>query len=140
MSLFFPNILCMCFVYIAPPGPIPNDLRVTTICATTAELEWDQPEDVGREDFYYNISRSNPDSDESIIVNPHYADDSDAVKYTVTGLRPGTIYTFSVCVHNGVSEHDDANAKLRVVSTQGTTKPGSKSPLAMMLIDIYNMV
>ena len=109
----------------APPGPIPNELRIVTICDTSAVLEWDKPKDVGRSDFYYDISRSNPDTEETVVINAQYTDDSDVVNYTVTGLTQKTTYTFSVHVHNGVSEHDDANAKLRVVSKQGTTKQGS---------------
>ena len=111
--------------HAAPPDPIPNELRIVSICDTTAVLEWDKPNDVGRSDFYYDVSRSNPDTEESVIVAPFLKDNSTVVRYTVTGLTQKTTYTFSVCVHNGVSEQDSANAKLRVVSKQGTTKQGS---------------
>lgn len=112
--------------YAAPPDPIPNELRIVSICDTTAVLEWDKPNDVGRSDFYYDVSRSDPDTEEeSIIVAPFLKNNSAVVMYTVTGLTQETTYTFSVCVHNGVSEQDSANAKLRVVSKQGTTKRGS---------------
>ena len=94
-------------------------------CDTTAVLEWDKPVDVGRSDFYYDVSRSNPETEELILIAPYLKDDSDVVSYKVTGLTQKTTYTFSVCVHNGVSEHDDVNAKLRVVAKQGTTKQGS---------------
>ena len=122
------KVLCIYLHYYsnaAPPGPIPNELRIVTICDTSAVLEWDKPNNVGRSDFYYDISRSNPDTEETIVINAQYTDDRDVVNYTVTGLTQKTTYTFSVHVHNGVSEHDDANAKLRVVSKQGTTKQGS---------------
>ena len=102
-----------------------------TLCDTAVVLEWDRPGDVGRDDFYYDILRSVPDSEEIIIIEPLFIDDSDVVTYTVTGLKQKTAYTFSVCVHNGVSEHDEANAKLRIVSKQGTTKQGSKSSLTL---------
>ena len=111
--------------FTAPPGPIPNELKIATTCDTTVELEWHIPEDVGRDDFYYDVSRSNPDTEETIVIEPRLMDTGEIVTYKVTGLKPKTTYTFSVCVHNGVSEHDSENDKLRVVTTQGTTKQGS---------------
>lgn len=109
----------------APPGPIPNTLRIVSMCDTTAELAWDRPGEVGRDDFYYAINRTSPDSSEEIMLDTRYIDDSDIVTFTVTGLVPKTTYTFSVCVHNGVSQFDQINDKLRVVAQQATTKQGS---------------
>ena len=95
-------------------------------CDTSVVLEWDKPVDVGRSDYDYDISRNNPDNpDETIQIELGYVDHGEVVTYRVTGLSPSTSYTFSVCVHNGVSQHDSANDKLRIVSQQGTTKQGS---------------
>ena len=117
----------------APPSEIPNELRIVSVCDTSVELEWDKPVDVGRSDYDYDISRKNPDNpDESISIEPHYVDHSDVVRYTVTGLAPSTAYTFIVCVHNGVSEHDSANDKLRIVTQQATTRQGSKCVACLM--------
>ena len=110
---------------IAPPDPIPNKLRIVGICDTTAELAWEKPEEVGRDDFYYSINRTNPDTNEEIVVNANYIDSRDVVAFKVTGLAPKTTYTFSVCVHNGVSKFDQIHEKLRVVAKQATTRQGS---------------
>ena len=110
---------------IAPPDPIPNKLRIVGICDTTAELAWDKPGEVGRDDFYYSINRTNPDTSEEIMVNANYIDNRDVVAFKVTGLVPKTTYTFSVCVHNGVSQFDQIHKKLRVVAKQATTRQGS---------------
>lgn len=95
------------------------------MCDTTAQLAWDKPGEVGRDDFYYAINRTSPDSSEEIMLDTRYIDDSNVVTFTVTGLAPKTTYTFSVCVHNGVSQFDQINDKLRVVAQQATTKQGS---------------
>ena len=60
------------YCIIAPPDPIPNKLRIVGICDTTAELAWEKPEEVGRDDFYYSINRTNPDTSEEIVVNVNY--------------------------------------------------------------------
>ena len=95
------------------------------MCDTTAELSWDKPEKVGRNDFYYSINRTNPDTSEEIMINTYYIDNNDVVAFRVTGLAPKTTYTFTVCVHNGVSQFDQINEKLRVVTQQATTRQGS---------------
>ena len=59
------------------------------------------------------------------MIDTHYIDDSDVVTFRVTGLAPKTTYTFTVCVHNGVSQFDQINEKLRVVAQQATTRQGS---------------
>ena len=95
------------------------------MCDTTAELEWDRPGEVGRDDFYYAINRTSPDTSEEIMLNTSYIDNRTHVTFRVTGLAPKTTYTFSVCVHNGVSQFDQINDKLRLVAQQATTKQGS---------------
>jgi hypothetical protein len=95
------------------------------MCDTTAELEWDKPGEVGRDDFYYAINRTDPDTNEEIMINTNYVDDRDVVTFKVTGLAPKTTYTFSVCVHNGVSQFDQINERLRMVTQQATTRKGS---------------
>ena len=95
------------------------------MCDTTVELQWDKPGEVGRDDFYYAINRTSPDTSDEIMINTNYVDNRDVVTFRVTGLAPKTTYTFSVCVHNGVSQFDQINDKLRVVAQQATTRQGS---------------
>ena len=96
------------------------------MCDTSVVLEWDKPLDVGRSDYDYDIFRKDSNNpDETIYIVTGHVDHGEVVQYRVTGLSPSTSYTFSVCVHNGVSQHDSANDKLRIVSQQGTTRQGS---------------
>ena len=102
------------------------------MCDTTVELEWDRPGVVGRDDFYYDINRTNPDTNEEVVISAKYVDDRNVVSFKVTGLKQKTTYTFSVCVHNGVSGLDQTNEKLRVVAQQATTKQGSMFYFALI--------
>ena len=95
------------------------------MCDTNAQLEWDKPQEVGRDDFYYAINRTSPDTSDEIMINTNYVDNREVVTFKVTGLAPKTTYTFTVCIHNGVSQFDQINDKLRVVTQQATTRQGS---------------
>ena len=121
----YPCIHTHALSHTAPPKPIPGDLRVVSMCDTSAVLEWDKPEAVGRDDFYYDIMRSAPDTEDLIMLEEKFVNHHSVIRYTVAGLMQTTTYTFSVCVHNGVSDQDEANAKLRVVAQQAKTKQGS---------------
>ncbi len=103
-----------CFVITAPTGPVKN-LRTTTITSTSVSLSWTKPEVTGRDDFYYSIEYSDPDTGSFILSNGNYVNSALAVSYTVPNLRPNTPYTIRVTTHNGVSDQDTENEDLRRV-------------------------
>ena len=92
------------YCIIAPPDPIPNKLRIVGICDTTAELAWEKPEEVGRDDFYYSINRTNPDTSEEIVVNVNYIDNRDVVAFKVTNRSCTKNYLYIFCLCSQWSE------------------------------------
>ena len=72
--------------------------------ATTITVRWDRPEIIGREDLYYNIFYSE-DNQTFIQHNPRpYIKQDVVVDYSLSGLKPLTLYIIRVTVENGVSD------------------------------------
>ena len=111
--------------YTAPTGPVRN-LRTTTITSTNVSLSWTRPEVTGRDDFYYSIEYSDPNTGSFILSNGNYVNSALTVSYTVPNLRPNTPYTIRVTTHNGVSDQDTENEALREVDLPIRTREGGK--------------
>ena len=107
-------------VNTAPSGPVRN-LRTTTITSTSVSLSWTRPEVTGRDDFYYSIEYSDPNTGSFILSNGNYVNSALTVSYTVPNLRPNTLYTIRVTTHNGVSNQDIENEPLRRVDLPSRT-------------------
>ncbi len=122
VSLFH-NALINHLYYTAPPGPLRN-LRTTTITATSVTLSWTKPEVTGRDDFYYSIEYSDPNTGSFILSNGNYV--NSALSYTVPNLCPYTPYTIRVTTHNGVSDQDTENEALRIAYLFIKTREGGK--------------
>ena len=92
--------------------------------ANTIAVMWERPSITGRDDYYYNIHYSDPDSPGDFIQhNPNpLITTSPLVRYSVSGLRPQTRYTIRLSVLNGVSEQDlagEAGRRCEVIATTG---------------------
>ena len=116
----------MSIINTAPPGLVRN-LRTTTITSTSVSLSWTRPEVTGRDDFYYSIEYSDPNTGSFILSNGNYVNSALTVSYTVPNLRPNTQYTIRVTTHNGVSDQDTENEALRRVDLPISTGEGGKN-------------
>ena len=85
-------------------------------------ISWEIPRNTGRDDFYYNVKYSDGDSIES---NSVFSQDM-VVQYSIDGLKPGTDYTITVTVENGVSDQDLQNEHLRRCELRLTTREDSE--------------
>ncbi len=119
------NTYMLSFVNTAPPGPVRN-LRSTTISNNSVILSWTRPEVTGRDDFYYSIEYSDPNTGSFILSNGNYVNSTLTVSYTVPNLRPNTPYTIRVTTHNGVSDQDTENEALRRMDLPIRTREGGK--------------
>uniref|UniRef100_A0A8C5MLG6 Fibronectin type-III domain-containing protein n=1 Tax=Leptobrachium leishanense TaxID=445787 RepID=A0A8C5MLG6_9ANUR len=70
------------------PSPVTN-LKTGTITTTNVTLSWDTPNDQNNATYIYEITVSNPSP-------ATYTTAPGAKSYTITGLKPGVIYTFTV--------------------------------------------
>ena len=108
--------------------------------STSITIAWEDPEDVGRPDYYYVIEYSDPD--DASIYHRHNENGIQGNNYTLDNLRPYTIYIIRVTVHNGVSNQDPENANDRMVSVKGHTAEGRKytvSIICIVYLSIYNV-
>lgn len=89
---------------------------------TEVTVQWKNPHCGGRKDCYYQIKANNGPPTQYIpsTITPHFS------TYTVEDLQPDTTYAITISAHNGVSEQDADNAKLRECSIVMTTITGSK--------------
>ena len=85
---------------------------------------WEDPQVVGRSDYYYIIEYSDPD--DASIYHRHNKDNIKGNNYTLNNLRADTIYIIRVSVHNGVSDQDPENADDRMVTIRARTTEGRK--------------
>ena len=89
---------------------------------TGASVQWRGPSHCGgRTDCYYQIQVNDRTPFRINEVNFN-SDES----YTVNNLEPDTTYSITISIHNGVSNQDTANAKLRQCSLVVTTIQGSE--------------
>ena len=105
--------------YSAPPAPI-SECLASTIMDTGVTVQWRNPHCGGRNDCYYLIKVNNGPPIQYIPTTVHFS------AYTVEDLQPDTTYIITISVHNGVSEQDAKNAKLRECSIVVKTIKGSK--------------
>ena len=88
---------------------------------TSVVLQWRSPPHCGgRTDCYYQIRIT----DGPVILHNIFTLNTQ-VTYTVNNLQPDTTYSITVSIHNGVSDQDAGNAKLRECSFVVTTIQGS---------------
>ena len=109
------------FIHAAPPPPI-SECLASTIFDTGATLQWRNPLQCGgRNDCYYQIKINDGPSVQYIPSTfPDFS------TYTVDNLQPDTTYSITISIHNGVSDQDAENAKLRECSIVVKTIRGSK--------------
>lgn len=107
-------------VYAAPPS---GCLNIGLINKTDRQvtLRWTRPKVTGRDDFYYTISYGNGEMTGEHTLRSDLKD----VKEVLSGLTPATTYTFTVTVHNGVSQQDN-NEHLRRCQLTTATAEGSE--------------
>ncbi|CAH2319185.1 receptor-type tyrosine- phosphatase H isoform X2 [Pelobates cultripes] len=86
-------------------------IKVTGVTNTTVSLEWTTPSDPNHSGYTYEISVS-PNSNPSGLFN------TTENKYSVSGLQPGTNYTFTITTWtpNGINSSDNP-------SESATTRP-----------------
>ena len=109
------------YIRAAPPNACRN-IHVRQRGSRNITLSWTKPTSTGRNDFYYLIDVSDGDT----LSRYSFEDRRDRVEEVVGGLRPDTEYTFTVTVHNGVSEQDLRNENLRQCELTMTTEEASK--------------
>ena len=94
---------------------------------TEVVVRWDAPDEPGRTDYYYSVSRSIPgDLTNFQTLNDRLTNTASIVTLPVTNLVPFTNYIIRVSVHNGVSQNDSANDQLRVREVTASTDEGSE--------------
>ncbi len=108
------------------PSGLVGNLHTTTITSTSVSLSWTRPEVTGRDDFYYSIEYSDPNTGSFILSNGNYVNSALTVSYPVPNLHPNTPYTIRVTTHNGVSDQDTENEALRRVDLPIRTEEGGK--------------
>ena len=108
--------------FSAPPPPISN-CAVSQQFDTVITVRWTTPADCGgRRDCYYQIKINNGSPKRhSPVFRPNNQE-----TFTVENLQPDTTYSITVSIHNGVSDQDSANARLRECSFPATTLQGSE--------------
>ena len=129
---------CISFYYkhASNPAEPPTAVRNLTVIDTTntsITIEWEPPEEIGRDDCYYNVEHSDPNDISKYIQHEESINCSDTTMYDVTGLQPITTYIIRISVHNGVSGNDSQNDDRRRRQINGTTQEGSK-PLMYRIV------
>ena len=111
-------MLCCCSP--APPTAVRN-LSVVSSSETEVVVRWEAPDELGRTDYYYSVSRSIPDDIGNFqTLNDRLTNTASNVTFRVTNLVPFTAYMIRVSVHNGVSQNDSANDQLRISAVVGS--------------------
>ena len=106
---------------LAPPSPV-SDCAPNEMFDTGARVQWRAPSHCGgRTDCYYQIQVN--DQTPLRVNGVNFNSDE---SYTVNNLKPDTTYSITISIHNGVSNQDAANAKLRQCSLVVTTIQGSE--------------
>ena len=102
-----------------------RNLRVHELTQTTITLRWEKPSITSRDDFYYEIVRSDENTvSEYTLLTRLRGDTRATVEYRDTQLTPATTYVYRVIVHNGVSDQDSLNVHLRTREVTKTTLDG----------------
>ena len=83
-------------------------------------VEWERPQTIGRDDFYYILGYTDGES----VGSNQVINKSQVVSQLITGLKSITEYTIIVTVVNGVSDQDMENefkrrCELTVTTTEG---------------------
>ena len=93
------------------------------VYGTSVFLRWRSPPHCGgRSDCYYQIRINDGPG---IQYNPTRFTFNAQETYTINNLQQDTTYSITVSIHNGVSDQDADNAKLRECPIVVTTIPGS---------------
>lgn len=110
-----------------PPGP-PSGQLVTHSDASTITISFIAPEDTGRTDTEFWICYSPlTEIGSAVCDDPVPLDTSSRLQtYTIRGLDAFTSYFMAISSHNGVSDQDSENDRLRDVSLVGDTTEGGK--------------
>ena len=132
MSLCQFKLLSNCCCSPAPPTAVRN-LGVESSSETEVVVRWDAPDEPGRTDYYYSVSRSIPgDLINFQTLNDRLKNTASTVTFVVTNLVPFTAYIIRVSVHNGVSQNNSANDQLREVTA--STNEGSEFSITVKRI------
>ena len=106
----------------APPPPI-SECMASEVYDTSVILQWRSPPHCGgRTDCYYQIRINNGPAIQHDQTRFNF---NAQVTYTINNLQQATTYSITVSIHNGVSDQDAANAKLRECSVPLTTIQGT---------------
>ena len=103
--------------------------------ATTITVRWDRPEIIGREGLYYNIFYSE-DNQTFIQHNPRpYIKQDVVIDYSLSGLKPLTLYFIRVTAENGVSDQG-VGSSCEVTGATGDISKFSMYCLVVLVITI----
>ena len=108
--------------YISEPPSECRNIMAISVKEKSINISWEIPINTGRNDFYYNVEYSDGDSVESNLLFSQ----NTVVLYSIDGLKPGTDYTITVTVENGVSDQDLQNEHLRRCELRLTTLEDSE--------------
>ena len=105
---------------------------------TSVELQWNSPSHCGgRTDCYYQIRINNGPAERYDPTNFNF---SAQETYSVNNLQQDTTYCIAISVHNGVSDQDADNEKLRECSIVVKTVQGGKFDYMYNYINIMIMI
>ena len=117
----------------APPTAVRNLILVSST-DTGLVVSWEAPEEPGRTDYYYTVSRSVPSSLGAFkTVEDHLINGQATVTFSLTNLIPFTDYIIRVSVHNGVSQSDC----LRIQEIATRTVEGSECNDAVRMLNEF---
>ena len=85
-------------------------------------MQWERPENTGRDDYYYTLQYTDGES----VGSNQVVNRSQVVSQLITGLKPVTEYTITVTVANGVSGLDKENEFKRMCELIITTIEGGE--------------
>ena len=110
--------------FSAPPPPINiPECVIRQSFDTGVTIQWRAPAHCGgRSDCYYQI-KINDGSPK--MHRPGFRPNEEEI-YDINNLQPDTTYSITVSIHNGVSDQDPDNARLRQCTIVATTIQGSK--------------
>ena len=115
-------LLCLIIINYTSKGPPSacRNIKSTSVGAQSLTVEWERPQTIGRDDYYYIFQYTDGESfGSNQVINR-----SQVVSQLIAGLKPITEYTITVTVVNGVSDQDMENefkrrCELIVTTTEG---------------------
>ena len=96
---------------------------MTSVTNTSITLQWEKPDDVGRNDYYF-VLEYRPIGSLQFITVSNVTDTSDTIIYILSGLTPYTTYDIHVIARNGVSDQDWYDECTRTATISSATLQG----------------